>query len=130
MGIRVALKDRARIKHRLAGVKVQGMTKTVPTDGPWFKCRLTIPEAAESFDGQGSRKTSRKAPSLMYDTVDAEEGSREPVVLLGKHKLEINSDDLGDGIWEVAGTPAPIRKKKRVIGWTVQLRQIEDQERE
>lgn len=128
MGLRAALVDRARISREEAtATKVQGRTLSVPADLPWFRCRLELPEGAEVTDQGQGRKVSRVGPSLMYDKRDS---SGEDVLLKPNHRLEVNSLQLGNEEWLVTSTPKPMRKKRKVIGWTVALKRVHEQERD
>ena len=128
MSLNAALKDRARLVTRAAEPgRVEGKTVASPAiDSAWFKCRLELPEAGFT-PGPGDRRRVVSAPTLMFGLRDAE---GQPVVMLARrHKVEVESVAQGRaGLWEVKGDPAPIRKKRRVIGWSVTLSKVEDRD--
>jgi hypothetical protein len=138
MALASALVDRARIVRRVPNdYKVDGETGFVDAPGPWFKARLTIPESEEAVSGISSRRvgldasTQRrrvvKRPTLMFGTRDSE---GQQIVLTVEDKVEVDSRELGTEVWLVSADPGPIRAKRKVLGYTVTLRRIEDHEQE
>lgn len=108
------------------GIRVRGRTTFVEVRGDWFRCRMQLPASPENLDGVTFRRSVIKVPTLMYDTVDS---GRQPVVLSPEMRLEIEAPELGENqVWDVTSAPEPFRKKKRVIGWQVTLRRVEDEQ--
>ena len=123
MGINVALVDRARIVSSEAiGKKVEGTVIFDEASGDWFKCRLTLAAAPEtqppSYKGETSASThaTARAAEIMYALRDS---GGEAVVLTAADRLEVDSVALGRALYEVQGDPEPIRKKRALLGWTV-----------
>lgn len=132
MGLNAALPDRARIiENAPLPQRVEGRTRTRQIHGPWFRVRLQLPDAPESVDPGGKRRTVRH-PTLLTGNKDTEGGSLTledgGCVISAKHQLRIVSRELGDSIWEVTGQPAVIRKKRRVLGWEIAVSQVSDEE--
>lgn len=125
MGLNAALKDRARVKRKEPlPTRVAGKTLSEPTWGAWFRARLELPSGLERT-GPGDRRRAVTAPTLMCGVRDAE---GQPIRFHIRDELEVDSDELGFARWNITADPAPIRKKKRVIGWTVTLQRIEEHE--
>jgi hypothetical protein len=105
----------------------------VDSVGPLFRCRLTLPQSPESVDEapRGRRRAVRTVPTLMMDRRDSEGND---LVVTTEHRLGIFSkQQFGEGVevlFEVTADPEPIRKKRRVIGWMVTVRQVVDHPRE
>lgn len=123
MGLRSALVDRARIiRPHGTATKVEGSTVFTTVVGPWFRVRLE-PALAQEGTAPGDFKTVTKSPVILMDTVD-ENGA--PVGLTNEDRLEINAPRFGPNqIWLVIQDPEPIAKKRRVIGYQVQLQRVE-----
>lgn len=123
MGLGVALVDRARIiVNQSSGVKVQGTTVFAPTPHAWFKARLTLAAASEGTDDASTRRTTRQA-TLMTGVRDE---SRETLVLRSSDRIEVDSKALGRATYEISGDPEPIRKKRTLIGWTMNLALVDE----
>jgi hypothetical protein len=130
VALRAALVDRARIVRReAAGPKVAGTTPMADVTGAWFRCRLeldaSVEDTSEEGIGGGWRK-ARRAPTLMVDRID-EDG--QAVEVRFTDRIEIQSGELGRGMWRATGNPAPIRKKRRILGWEVPLERVEEDRR-
>lgn len=103
------------------GRKVDGQSRAVPITGPWFKARLEVTQAQEGNFGQRRRATQR--PSLMCGIRD-EDGNT--VSFGAQDQIEVDSPQLGRALWQVTSEPAPMRKKRTVIGWEVALARPEE----
>jgi hypothetical protein len=129
-----ALVDRARVysRRQVAAVRVEGSTPMHEHVGPWMKARLQLPQAPESVDQppRGRRRTVRE-PTLMTGIRDLDGGQ---VAITTEHRIGVLSKhQFGEGVevvFEVTGDPEPIRKKRRVIGYTVTMRVVADHPRE
>jgi hypothetical protein len=134
VALTAALVDRARVysRRQVAAVRVEGSTPMHEHVGPWMKARLQLPQAPESVDPppRGRRRTVR-VPTLMTGIRDLDGGS---VAITSEHRIGVLSKhQFGDGVevvFEVTGDPEPIRKKRKVIGWTVVMKQVADHPRE
>lgn len=126
MGFRTALVDRARtITQEPTGQVIGGTRRFTYVRGEWFRCRLTLPGAPENLEAVTFRRTAVVVPTLLYGMTDE---VRDPVHLGLEMRLEVKSDALGDEVWDVVSDPEPLRRKRRVLGWQVTLRRVEDYE--
>jgi hypothetical protein len=120
MGLGGALVDRARpVRRAAAGLRVEGRTQYGEARGPWFRCRLELPAAAEQGGVPTGVRPVPTSPTLLYETRD-EEG--DPLRLTNQERLEVVSKELGSEEWEITGDPQPIRKRRTLIGWQASLR--------
>lgn len=125
MALGAALVDRARTVSKSGSRRVEGTTRLRETRSPWFKARIMLAEAPESLE-QDDRRRALSRPGLMYARLD-ENG--DPVEVRNTMQVEVVSSALEDPlIYDVAGDPKPIRKKKRVIGWRVSLSRTAEHE--
>lgn len=125
MSLRSVLKDRARLHRKMASpVKVAGRTTFVDGEpGTWFAARLMVPQSQpEATPAGGAAKRAVLSPTLIFGT-DDDEGS--PVVIRFNDMLEVESEDLGNAIWQVDGEPRPYRKKRGIIAYEANLKRIE-----
>lgn len=123
MGLNAALKDKARvISATPEPLKVEGKTVSTPTSGEWFKVRLELPEGNAS-EGPGQRRRAITSPTLLVALKDA---AGQPVDFNIRDYLEVDSPQLGRSVWVITADPAPIRKKRRVIGWTASVQEVDD----
>lgn len=93
--------------------------------GEWFKCRLTLPSAVEDDAATAGVRPVTVQPTIMLGAKDL---AHEVIELHNDLKLEIDSKQLGKSTWEIVGEPAPIRKKRKVIGWEAPIRRVEVQD--
>lgn len=122
MALGSALVDKARVHRRAkTNAKLQG-TKALIDLPPseWFRCRLTIPKGSETHE-EGRHKRS-KTPEL---TVNKRDIKGKLVDIQAGDKLEIQSREFGNVSYEVAGDPEPIRKRRSIIGWMLNLSKVE-----
>lgn len=126
MALNSALVDHARIARReAAGVKVEGRTRFGTVIGPWFRCRLELASRSQTREGESGMPRVLEQPSMMFAVKDTE---GRVVDLLASDKVQVVSPQLGVFHFEATANPTPLRKKKRVIGWQVGLRGIDEQE--
>lgn len=131
MALGAALKDRARRVVRVPSPRrVEGKTVLVaPVEGPWFKARLSMPSASESADSGRTRRVVI-TPTLLIgrkDSTGRKLTKPEGGCVIGqKDRIEVQSAELGNAMWEVSGHPTPIRKKRTVLGYEVPLSRVED----
>jgi hypothetical protein len=127
MALGAALVDRARIvRNESLAVKVEGSTRFVRVPQPWFKARLELPRAPEGVDPGGGRRRAVRVPTLMAALKD-EDGNL--LALRHEDEVEFVSRTLfGDDeprLYRLTVDAAPIRKKRRVIGWEASVARIE-----
>jgi hypothetical protein len=126
MSLRSAMVDRARALAAVqTNYRVQGMTVVEATVGPWFRCRLTLPEA--NVDASRPRRRAVINPTLLYGTKDT---AGEPVTLTVDTRVEVDSPELGRAVWAVVSEPSPLRRKRRVIGYEAHIERVEENESE
>lgn len=122
MGLRSALVDRAYIQRRRPdAVKVNGRTVHSLAETAAIRCRLTINDSAERLDE--GRKVSDSRPSL---TLYRRDGDGLEVVPAKTDRVRVVSRELGEGVYEIDGKPQPIRKKRRLLGWLVNVVRLEE----
>lgn len=122
MALGAALVDRARtVSRETTGVVVDGERLRGVTEGQWFKARLDLPAAAEAQAPGGGRRRAVRQPTLLLGVADLD---GLPVALSSAVRVEVDSPQLGRSVWEVAGDPMPLRKRRRVIGWQATLQQV------
>jgi len=111
------LLDRARKIERRKGMQNPelGESEFYQQFGDWYKVRLNPPENGESrIESAGSRLTST---STIMTTPDFD--------LSHDDRVEIDSKEMGTGVWTVVGEPTLIRKKRTVMGKTYNVQQVE-----
>lgn len=143
MGLNAVLVDRAR-RHfaHPTPERVEGSTTFVSVTSPWFRVRLTMPAGARTeasarvraglTDDSGARTRSVERPYIMFGVRDSEGhsliGEDGRSVVSSQDRLEIDSPQLGRFLYEVTEEPAPIRKKRTIIGWTVGVSRVAEHE--
>lgn len=124
MGLRAALVDTAyRIRKSPTGEKVEGTTVFAPGESEAIPARLTLSTAAERTED--GRVLTEPQPTLLVYRRD----------LLGQEldwkasdRIRVESEQLGDHDFEIQGEPQPMRKKRRIIGWSITLRRTDEQD--
>lgn len=144
MGLNAALVDRARRLYEAPNpVKVEGSTQFINVHSPWFRCRLTLPSATYTeassrvragLADSGAISRAVERPYVMFGIRDEEGNSLigddgRPTVS-GQDRLEITSPQLGTFVYEIVEDPVPIRKKRRVIGFTVGVSRVAEHQYE
>lgn len=125
MSFRAALVDRA-VRIRKAGVplsKVEGSTVYAPAESDEIRVRLEIQQAGEQL--QDGRVITEPTPTLM---VYRKDNSGLLLDWKSSDRIRVISKQLGTAEYEINGFPAPIRKKRKVIGWQLVLRRTEENE--
>lgn len=121
MGLLSVLVDRATpITKSDTATRVNGQKIYESEEGTDFRCRLELPQQQESREAGRIRGVT--VPTLYAPARDVEGG---PVDIRGEQEIEVRSQELGTSVWMVDGDPAPLRKKRRVLGWQVTLRKVE-----
>ena len=122
MGLQSVLVDRARPLRKVVGAeRVEGTTVVSAQTGEWFRARLTLPEATEQ--AQNGRKVTMPSPSLLYSLRDV---SGNLIELAAQDRVEVESVQLGNYVWQVTGDPKPIRKKRTLLGYRAQLKRVDE----
>jgi hypothetical protein len=122
MAFRGALVDRCYKQAKVGDTRiVQGQRIYRPLEQAVIRCRLEPPGGAESTSG--GQTTADRRTSLLLDRKDADHNL---VDLNASEKLRIVSRELGDGVWQVDGEPKALRKKRRIIGWEANVRQLDE----
>jgi hypothetical protein len=134
MALARALVDRARRVYEQQAP--QNWTEEGPPmvekHGPWFRCRLTEHQPSEQVpSGRGVYTFLEGDAELLFGTTDLEGGSlRSPDGEFEgfdvDDQVQVESADLGTRLWQVHTGAEPIRKRRRVIGYRVGLRRVED----
>jgi hypothetical protein len=124
VSLNAVLVDRASVVTRQAtGVRVEGRTIRADVEAPQFKCRLEVNVAQDTPDPATGVPVVTRTTSLLYGLHDIE---GNPVVLNAADRVRVVSRSMGmDELWDVAGDPQPIRKRRRLLGWQVDLRHVE-----
>lgn len=126
MSLNAVLVDRARrLVDTPYGAKVEGSTQFTTVAEAWFKCRLTIQGSPETDDPQGARRRVPTHATVLAGPRDLEHGT---LTLLATDRLEVSSKQLGRAIWNITEDPAPLRKKRKLIGWTATIVRVEEHE--
>lgn len=122
MALGSALVDRAKFVRRApTGKRVEGTKLFHDTPGPWFRCRLQMPQQQES--GEGGRRRGVTVPTLTVGRRDQDGGIIE---FKGDDRIVVRSNQLAtDTTLQVNGDPEPIRKRRTIIGWTVTLTRVD-----
>jgi hypothetical protein len=120
MALGAATPDRAVIVRKTrTGARVDGQYIDAEAFGPVFRCRFRPETESESRDEAKIRKAK---PATM--TVLARDASGGPVGIRGDDQIEIRSSQWGTMRFEVRGAPRPIRKRRAIIGWSVELQRV------
>lgn len=127
MAIGAALVDRARLieKQAASAVRVEGTTQMALVNGAWFKCRLMIsPNTEDTGPGDGNgRVRNIDASQLMWAMKD-ENGDLVQVPF--DAKVEVDSKQLGRGVYRIIAEPQQLRKKRSVIGHLASIERAQD----
>ena len=132
MSLGAALTDKARVIGRGTGPKptrIEGTKVTKPEEGEWFKCRLELPKEDEGAEDSG-RFRRQVTPSLMLGKRNLK---GEKNVVRGRDQIRVKSNQIleqtggaeDEWTFEVKGRPEPIRKRRAVIGYQVNLVKVE-----
>ena len=123
MSLNRALVDKARVLGKAASSqRVEGTTLYVETRSAWFRARLELGQGAGGRAAATQAKQSTRSPEVMVSVKDL---LGQPVLINNQDRLEIDSRELGRTVYDVVGDPEPIRKKRRVIGWTVMVSRVD-----
>lgn len=124
MALRAALVDRAYIRrNRAAERKVDGRRIYSSGWSPEIRARLTV--SAASKRREDGRPMTEPRPTLILWRRDKAGARIDPRMT---DRIRVESVELGTHLHEVDGEPQPIRKKRAVIGWTMTVRRLEENE--
>lgn len=126
MGLNRWLVDRARTLTQAEGEVVDGrVTDPGELPGTWFRARFDVAAAAESGDVPGR---AVEQPTLMFGVRDT---AGEQVRLDPGQRVEVLCAALwaGPRRFEVAGEPAPLRRRRRLLGFEVSLTRVSEPRR-
>jgi hypothetical protein len=122
MGLRTALVDRAvRLRKAKTGKRVEGTTVYEDAESDPIRVRLEISAAAEQ--SEGGVVVTEPTPNLLVFKRDLEGNY---LTWKATDRLRVTSQQLGEDIYEIDGEPVPLRRKRRVIGWQLRLRRVEE----
>jgi hypothetical protein len=126
VALRSALVDRARrVVPTPLPEKVEGTTIFETLRYPWFRCRVTLNAAPDSNDAQGGRRRTPRTAEIMCGVRDQD---RNRLTIRSADRLEVYSKQLGRGVFEITSDGEPIRKKRKVIGWTATIVRVNEHE--
>jgi hypothetical protein len=116
MAFRGILVDRARRVDRRRGYRNPelGESEFVVQVGDWYKARLISPQSQES----------RGANEAAKETISAELLVEKEMTLEINDRIEVDSNELGNDTWVVIGAPDQLRKKRSILGQSVQIRKV------
>ena len=124
MSLNSALVDRARrLVDTPTPQKVEGTTQFQTLTYPWFKVRLTLSPAPESDDPQAARRRVPHPATLLVGLKDVDGNLVE---IHADDRLEVDSKQLGRAIYQITGDGEPIRKKRKMLGWSATLTRVEE----
>lgn len=125
MALARALVDRARVLRREPSpVKVEGTTQFVDTSSAWFRARLIVASIdGESGGNQPGRTRVPRTPQLLYGLRD---DAGERIELHADDRVEVSSNELGSGLWNVNGEPQPLRKRVAMLGGLANLARVDE----
>jgi hypothetical protein len=122
MGFQGALVDRAvRIRKGTDGTRVEGSTIYSDVESASIKVRLDLSAASERLED--GRAVTEPGPSLLVYRRDLEGNYLD---WRATDRIRVVSSELGTDTWEISGDPVPLRKKRRVIGWQLPLKRVEE----
>ena len=126
MALGAATPDRARLLVATRStVRVAGRYPTTQAYSGPFRCRFTEAQESEGRSASGVRRT--KPASLLVSKGAL--ASRGIAAIGPADRVEITpAGAAAPVLFEVQGAPKPIRKRRTVIGWTVNLQKIRDSE--
>lgn len=123
MALRGALVDRAyKVDQRGTGRKVDGRTIFKPAEGTRFRARLSLSAGAPERSAQGETYVEPR-PMLLTGIRD-DDGN--PLSFSNADRIRVVSKELGEDTWDVDSEPEPLRKKRRLIGWQLQLMRVKE----
>lgn len=122
MGLRSALVDRAyRIRKSPKSKRVEGSTVFQATESEAVRARLSITAAGERTED--GRVLTEPQPTLIVYKKDV---VGDMLDWKATDRILVESNELGTHEFEVQGEPQPMRKKRSIIGWQINLRRTEE----
>ncbi len=127
MALTAVLVDRARILRRVPSqVKVEGRTIVAPDlKGAWFRIRMDVQADSKSKEPtEGGMPRVVRQPRFICGVKDSEGRALD---LKATDRLEVRlSGESWTNVYEFTGDPAPLRKRRRVIGYEGTLKRVEE----
>lgn len=110
--------------------RVEGRSTFEPVPQQWFRCRLSIIEGSKTgapprSDAALAFRSKLLSGQLLCITVDLDDN---PLVFRNDQRLDISSVQLGRAIWRNENEPQPLRKKRKLIGWTLSVERVIERE--
>lgn len=122
MGFRGALVDTAyRVRKGPSSKRIEGSTIFTSEESEPIKARLSVTQAGER--AEDGRVLTEPQPTLIVYKRDL---LGEELDWRATDRIRVESVELGTHEFEVQGDPQPMRKKRRVIGWQLNLRRTEE----
>lgn len=117
--------DRGYLRRRVRDThSVQGTRRYTIAEGAQFRCRLDLGGGTER---KVQERTSGEVRPRLYALL--RDRDRKPLVFRQDDEIRVVSNELGEAIWQIEGEPQPWRKRRRVIGWELQVKRVVDPER-
>lgn len=104
---------------------MEGTTRFETVRHAWFRCRITENPAPDANDAQGGQRRVARTAQLLCGIKDVDGGA---LVVKASDRLEVYSKQLGRHVYEVTSDGEPLRKKRRVIGWSATLVRVQEHE--
>jgi hypothetical protein len=104
-------------------VRVEGTTQFETLHYPWFKCRFTYNAAPDANDTSGGVRRVPRTGQMMCGLKD-QDGNE--LAINASDRLEVNSRELGQAVFEITSDGEPIRKKKKMLGWMATVTRVEE----
>lgn len=124
MALQTALVDRAyRLRKEAAPRKVEGTTVYQPSESSPIRARLTLNQAGERTED--GRVLTEPQPTLICYKCDAEGNN---IDWKSSDRVLVESIELGTATYQIDGEPQPMRKKRKIIGWSLRLKRTDEQE--
>jgi hypothetical protein len=96
-------------------------TEGEDAEGPEFRARLQISQSPERTKEGMTQADPR--PMLLTERKDLEGNDLD---FRTSDKIRVVSKELGTATWEVDGEPEPLRKKRTIIGWQLQIHKVDE----
>ena len=123
MALRSALVDQGYLHRGVkTAKKVGGRSLFKETEGPMFRVRLDVSATPQSTTDGMIREVI--SPRLLTGKSDSE---GNPLEFKSSDVIRVISGQLGEELWEVQGDPEPLRKRRSLIGWQLNIQRIKEQ---
>ena len=92
-----------------------------PKPGPEFRCRLDESGAPERTK-EGMTQTDSR-PKLLVPRKDIDGNELH---IRSSDQIKVVSRELGTAVWEVDEDPAPLRRRRSLIGWELTVHRVQE----